>query len=59
MGAELIRVNQREKMKISRRWAQIEDTQMEADKIRVNQREKKRRFHADRRRLKIRRWAQR
>ena len=56
MDAEKIRVNQRErKKKISRRWAQIEDTQMEADKIRVNQREKKRRFHADRRRLKIRR----
>jgi len=58
MGAAQIRVNQREKMKISRRWAQIEETQMEADKIRVNLREKKRLFHADGRRLNIRRWTQ-
>ncbi len=50
MEAENISVNQREKKeKISRRWTQIEDTQMEAEKIRVNLREKK----------KIsRRWAQ-
>jgi hypothetical protein len=41
MDADKIRVNLREKKKISRRWAQIEDTQMDADKIRVNQREKK------------------
>jgi len=41
MGAAQIRVNQREKMKISRRWAQIEDTQMDADSIRVNLQEKK------------------
>jgi len=41
MDADKIRVNLREKKKISRRWAQIEDTQMGAEKIRVNQREKK------------------
>jgi len=58
--AEKTRINLREKKeKISRRWTQIEDTQMDADKIRVNLREKKRLFHADGRRLKIRRWTQR
>jgi len=42
MGADKFRVNQREKKeKISRRWMQIIDMQMEADSIRVNQREKK------------------
>jgi len=42
MEAEKIRVNQREKKeKISRRWTQIEDMQMDAEKISLNQREKK------------------
>jgi len=51
MDAEKFRVNLREKKKISRRWAQIEDTQMEAENISVNQREKKKKIS--------RRWAQR
>jgi len=51
MDADKIRVNLREKKKISRRWAQIEDTQMGAEKIRVNQREKKEKIS--------RRWTQR
>jgi len=29
---------------VSRRWTQIEDTQMEADKIRVNLRERKKKI---------------
>jgi len=37
MNADKISVNLREKKKISRRWTQIEETQMEADKIRENQ----------------------